>query len=991
MTACREESPVILLAVANSEDRRLIKKYLGDDYVVTVPDGLIIEQAFDICIVDDAIIQQNRNVFLAHKEEAAPLFLPILLLSDNKRRVRSNATVLEFVDDVIHIPITTSLLKSRIQQLLRTRQYSLKLNQKNQQLEEKNRQLRIYEQAINSTNAGVLITDANKEDNPIVFCNEGFKNLTGYSEEEILGRNCRFLQDHDRSQESIKEIRSIIDSGDQGNVIIRNYQKDGTLFWNELSIAPITDKNDTITHFVGIQRDITQLIETQQKLQEEKERYRLITENSTDMISRHAPDGTYLYVTPSSEQLIGFTPDELVGKNAYEFFHPDDIPEIAQKHSFISASSNSNPITYRIKTKSGSYKWVETASRTVLDPQSERLIEIQASTRDVSERKEYEHKLEKERNLFKKLTQSSPIGIAIIATDGQISFANNKAEQILGLTKSEIKELTYNDPKWNITGLDGEPFPVEKLPFRQVMDTEEAVYDVRHAIEWSDGQRKLLSINAAPLTGADGSIEGVIASLIDITKQTKQERKLKEEQEFISTAIESQPGIFFLVNEEMDFVLWNNAMEQELGYSGEEIEQMHPLEFFKDTDHSLIQSKIDETLRSGSAEVEIEIISKSGEPIHYFIMGTKLKRENGTFIIGSAVNTEERVRAERKLRESEQRWELLIQKDPNMVLLSDRDRIIKFINPAGTELFGKEDPAELIGRPWSDFLTLEDQELNKQRIERAYRGEHLEPHVFKVKTWDGRDLYLELQGVPIEYQNEKVIMTVGQDATERIRYEKELEQSLAEKNTLLQEVHHRVKNNLAVVSGLLEIQAGDVDNEEMKEVLMNSQMRIQSIANVHELIYQQDELNYIDFSSYIQRLTKSTESIYWNRKLDLKFKLDLEPVMISLDQAVPCGMVLNELITNSIKHAFPRQKEGTVSIELRKNSKEEKVHIVLSDNGVGIPDTYDLKKEKTMGSTIIALLTQQLKADLKYSGTDEGSRFELSFYKKGYSGPLKKV
>lgn len=986
------EPAVILLAVSNRNDRRLIRQHLGDNFVVKEADGSITGQSFDLCIVDDTTIMVKGEELLEQKEKAAPLFLPILLLSQDQRMARSSTTVLEFVDDVVYIPISSKLLQSRIRQLLRTRLYSLELKQKNEQLEEKNDQLRIFEQAINSTNAGVLITDANQDDNPIVFCNKGFEDLTGYAEGEVLGRNCRFLQNNDRRQEAISKTRSLIDAGEQGSVVIRNYRKDGTQFWNELNIAPITDSNGNITHFVGIQNDVTKLVETQYKLEEEKERYRLITENSTDMISRHAPDGTYLYATPSSEQLMGYTPGELVGKNAYDFIHPDDIPKINGNHEFILDSTDAKSVTYRIKTKDDGYKWVETASHTVWDPQSERLIEIQASTRDISERKEYEKKLEKERNLFKKLTESSPIGIAIINPEGQISFGNHKAEEILGLTKNEIEELTYNDPQWNITSLDGSDFPEEKLPFRQVMDTGEAVYDVQHAIEWPDGERKLLSINAAPLIGEDESFNGVIASLIDITDQKQQERKLREEQEFINTAIEHQPGIFFLVNGEMNFVLWNNAMEQELGYSPGEIEEMHPLEFFPEHYHTLIQSKIDEILSSGSAEVEAEIISKTGQCFHYYIMGAKLDREDGTFIIGSAINIEERVQAEHKLKASEQRWERLVEKNPSLIQITGRDGIIRYLNPAGAQMYGFEDAQELIGKRFDKFINFGDEQLLNRRISRVlnYR-EALPPVTYNVTTYDDNERFIELQGVPVAYDGETLILTIGKDVTDHHYYEKRLKQSLEEKETLLQEVHHRVKNNLAVISGLLEIQGHEIDNKEMKEILTNSQLRIQSIAKVHELIYQQDELNSIDFSSYIRGLTKSTESIYGNQQLDLQFKLDLEPVMISLDQAVPCGMVVNELITNAIKHAFPTQTEGTVSIRLSEDSSQQKVRIIVSDNGIGLPDSYDLKKENSMGSTIIDLLIQQLKADLKYSGTGKGSTFELVFTKKGYSGPLKKV
>jgi len=345
---------------------------------------------FDLCITDLQNFRTHRRELIELKNAALPVYLPLILLVENSHLLKKDPVIWDLVDDVVEIPVPIKMLNMRIKNQLRTRKHSLQINRQNEKLH-------LLEKAINSTDIGITITDANKEDNPIIFANDAFINLTGYSREEIIGENCRFLQADDHNQDGLKDLRDYIKNGEKGRSIIRNYKKDGTPFWNELSIAPITDEHQKLSHFIGIQNDITKLIATQQELKNEKDRHSLITENSSDMISRNSFDGTYLYVTPSSKQLLGYTPEELIGKNAFDLMHPEDKEKVDEAHKVLHESSKNNEtvtVSYRKKTKSGNYKWVETVSRASLNPENNAIVEIQANTRDITKRKSHEMELE---------------------------------------------------------------------------------------------------------------------------------------------------------------------------------------------------------------------------------------------------------------------------------------------------------------------------------------------------------------------------------------------------------------------------------------------------------------------------------------------------------------------------------------------------------------------------------------------------------------------
>lgn len=437
-------TPTILLSMSRASDRSLIRKNIPDHYsVIEKDDTSRAELNYDLCITDMHSFKKRRKELLDRKNKALPVFLPLVLLVENSKVLKYDPEIWTQVDDVIEVPIPIRLLNMRINNQMHSRKNSVKIARQNEKLH-------ILEKAVNSTDIGITITDAEAEDNPIVYSNDGFTELTGYSQEEILGKNCRFLQNDDRAQEGLSDIHQFVKNGELGRSVIRNYKKDGSLFWNELSIAPIKNSEGKISHFVGIQNDVTELIETQKELNDEKNLLRLVTENSTDTISRHALDGTYLYVTPSCEQLMGYTPDELIGKNAYDFFHPDDVERMDNAHKILHDNPGNTTVTetYRKRTKSGEYKWVETVSRATVNPDDNNIIEIQANTRDVSTRKKFEDDLKdalNEKNvLLQEIHHRVKNNLAIISGLLQIQqfdSDNEHLNKILGNSISRIKSM----------------------------------------------------------------------------------------------------------------------------------------------------------------------------------------------------------------------------------------------------------------------------------------------------------------------------------------------------------------------------------------------------------------------------------------------------------------------------------------------------------------------------------------------------------------------
>jgi two-component sensor histidine kinase len=202
-----------------------------------------------------------------------------------------------------------------------------------------------------------------------------------------------------------------------------------------------------------------------------------------------------------------------------------------------------------------------------------------------------------------------------------------------------------------------------------------------------------------------------------------------------------------------------------------------------------------------------------------------------------------------------------------------------------------------------------------------------------------------------------------------------LEQTLGEKENLLKEIHHRVKNNLQLISGLFEKQARQVTDETTKKLMKSGQDRIFSIALVHENLYQSEHLSTIDIKSYLEMLTENIKKLQKSELHDITIALDVDDSAVAIDMAIPLGLILNELITNCYKYAFKSRSAGDILIQFSQHQKE--LVLIVQDNGVGLPSDFDLKKSRSLGMNLVLGLVRQIKGKLDYVSNDKGTTFKI--------------
>lgn len=333
--------------------------------------------------------------------------------------------------------------------------------------------------------------------------------------------------------------------------------------------------------------------------------------------------------------------------------------------------------------------------------------------------------------------------------------------------------------------------------------------------------------------------------------------------------------------------------------------------------------------------------------------------------------------------------ELLANTSDNIYFKDRQSRFIRGSEQLAKRL-GADSPDELIGKTDFDFFSKEHAQQafeDEQKI--IETGEPIIGIEEKETFPDGRVLWSSTSKFPLVDQDKNIIGTVGisRDITARKKAEEELKASreeiqkaLKEKELLLAEVHHRVKNNLAVISALMELQRYKLQekNEPVPDVLVSTKTRIQSIANVHELLYQTENFANLSIKDLVVKLCEDTKASYNSERKKIEFSIDIEKIVLSPNQAVPLCLLVSELIQNSYKHAFKDRDKGKITISAKLNNDE--ICVVYKDDGIGFGlDFEKIDSSSSLGLTLISALSTQLEARSIESSGGDGFTYKFKF------------
>ncbi|NLX03783.1 MAG: PAS domain-containing protein [Phycisphaerae bacterium] len=345
----------------------------------------------------------------------------------------------------------------------------------------------------------------------------------------------------------------------------------------------------------------------------------------------------------------------------------------------------------------------------------------------------------------------------------------------------------------------------------------------------------------------------------------------------------------------------------------------------------------------------------------------------------------ERREAEEALRESERTLSTLMSNLPGMAYrcLNDPRWAMLFVSEGCYDLTGYHSSV-LSGAnrtvSYGDLVHDDDREMVWTSVQEALAERRAFQLVYRIHTASGRERWVWEKGRGVFAADGGLSAIEGfiSDVTEAKRAEEQIKASLQEKEVLLREIHHRVKNNLQIISSLLNLQSRYIQDERALDVFRESQNRIRSMVLIHEKLYRSKDLARVDFAEYVQSLASHLVRSYGTRRAGVDLRVHVEGVALPIDTAIPCGIIINELVTNALKHAFPDGRRGEIRIDL--HPAEREYRLVVSDNGTGIPADLDFRKTESLGLQLVTTLTDQLDGTVELE-RDGGTRFTIVFPK----------
>jgi PAS domain S-box-containing protein len=370
----------------------------------------------------------------------------------------------------------------------------------------------------------------------------------------------------------------------------------------------------------------------------------------------------------------------------------------------------------------------------------------------------------------------------------------------------------------------------------------------------------------------------------------------------------------------------------------------------------------------------------------------KFKKADGTVFdsevnlnritIGNAVSLQmvvrditEKKKAEDAIHESEEKYRTVIESSPNAIFVVDKNNTIIYANSVASNISSKG-LSEIIGKQFYGIFPLGNLEDQNGIINTVLSGGPIQRTQDKIVMPDGREIWLDNTFTPFKNNRQETfaVLVISHDITDHKVMEKQIKSALNEKEYLLKEVHHRVKNNLQIIISLLNLQSRFIKDETALSVIKDSQNRIKAMALVHEKLYKSDDISKINLNDYIRFLGNNLFDYYGMKGKGITLKTDIKEIFLDINTAIPAGLIINELISNSLKYAFPAGREGAISITIRR--KGHTLTVLFKDNGVGIPEDFDWRNAKSLGLRLVISFVEQLNGTIELDRTD-GTAFTV--------------
>ncbi|MBD3558668.1 PAS domain S-box protein, partial [Planktothrix sp. FACHB-1355] len=838
----------------------------------------------------------------------------------------------------------------------------------------------------------IYIYDLNENRN--IYVNQQASTILGYTPEEIqklgsaLFRTIMHPEDWARISKLVASFPALKD-GEASETEYRLRHANGEWRWF-MSRDTVFSRNPdgSPAQTLGTVIDIT----ARKQAAQEREKLAALVENSYDFIAIAALNGQLLYVNQAGCQPIGLAAvDAVSSKCLLDFVHPQDrefwlqevLPSIRQAGRWEGELGFGH-------FQTGELIPMRVHGFAIEDPQTKETIGLATVSHNISEQKLAEEKLRRKTSEMEAIFQVLPDLYFRVDADG--TYLDYHAGQ---------KQDLYVPPTQFISKKVSEVLPPNVSDricsaIHQVLQTGELVI-LEFSLSMANGEQ-WYETRLLPFLEQE-----VISIVRNITEKKQAEDALKRSEKLYRTLVENFPnGAVILFDRDFRYTIADGQELVAAGLSKENLEGQTLWEAVSPKNREILEPKYRAALAGEQNTFELSYADQI-----YSMTALPVRNEKGEIFAGMVVSQNiserkqaisvlqqakqeleirveertselkianallrqeiaERLRVEAALRESEERFRSIFDRAAvgiAQVLLSGQFFLAnqKFVDIVGYTV------AELQQKTFPQITHPDDLTTNLAYYRQISTGE--------IHNYSMEKRYIRKDGLAVWVNmtvsllrgntgEPKYFILVVEDISDRKQAEAQIKASLQEKETLLKEIHHRVKNNMQVISSLLELQSQSVNDDQTSALFRESQHRIHSMALIHEQLYQSEHLDLINFAEYIENLAANLFQSFGCTRNSIHLNLQVGKIFLNIETAIPCGLIINELVSNSLKYAFPKGNQGQISI-IFSQANSHQFHLKIGDNGVGLPPDFDIETAETLGLRLVRILTRQLKGVLE--------------------------
>lgn len=832
-----------------------------------------------------------------------------------------------------------------------------------------------------------LLAVAGSDDLLIKACSNGLLNYLGIARQSSTKKNIYQLLGKSVSREKLEEIAT-------------------KLTENNFFFDNLTDPmNHVFFHQVVCDGDSCCLIRVSSQLRTQvEEKFTHSYEQNLAGVFRTDEQGNIISCNRAMARIYGYNdPIELIGKNQLEFY---ENPELREE---LVATLKQNGILTNyemiIRKKDGTR--VCCLGNSFIEQSSESNGYISGTLIDITEKKNMEQALIESEQRFRAIAEVTDEGVTF-TTDGVIIDGNDQMARMLGL--NGISDLLGKSLEDFISASDIQRIRLS-AEISHANKTETRITD-------KDGKTTFLEISGSYLEYRGSRVLVLVAS--DVTARKKVELVLHQSALRFRHLLENSPGGVVILTEGR-FTYVNNAACELFGVADEDVLYGQPFSAYLPDEFQEEITRDLNDIRDGY-EIdykEIKLKKVDGSQVDVGIKSTLTAYENKPSIQITLNNVtarnqlvQEQIRVRfieeinsalkaeiREHKTTQQKLEL--QQRETMEQKAKLESIFNSTENLMMWTINKEYDITGMNKNFVNWMhTFYDEEVHagdnimgvlQKHLDRDFYQGQLEafangfkgrPQQFEFALRNNNEQTTWLQAFlnPV-YMDGKLeeLSCLLYDNTERKEMDRRVRDSLKEKEVLLQEVHHRVKNNLQVISSILNLQSSYVDDPTTLEVLRESQQRIKSMSFIHETIYRTADFSKLEFTEYVRTITNNLVQSYRKGNESVELLMDMEKVYLNLDVSIPCGLIVNELVSNALKYAFRGREKGTLTVGLKE--KNNMIELRIKDDGVGLPKDFSYEKTNSLGIQLVYALLEQIDAAMEVK-VKKGTEFLIKFQRK---------